>query len=72
MYRKMSETRLLQERDYVLHQLGLTMQRFQRVAALLCIGQKQSVSGRKLMQDMQEHYAQLEAIADELQYRRIP
>lgn len=86
----MSESALLKERDYVLHQLGLTMQRIQRISVLLCMGQVKEVTfpvddvnqiyfhpgfskiGKKLIEDLKLRYMELEEIADELEYRRIP
>lgn len=70
-YRRMSDRKLEQEQAYVLHQISLTMQRIQLVCALLPMGRKTALTGSKLIQYLELHYRQLEAIADEKQCRLI-
>ena len=70
-YRRMSDQKLEQEQTYVLHQINLTMQRIKVVSALLLIGKKTALTGSKLIQDLELHYRQLEAITDEKQFRII-
>jgi hypothetical protein len=70
-YRKMSDKKLEQEEAYLLHQIGLTMQRIQLVCAMLPIGQKSVLNGSKLIKDLEIHYRQLEAVTEEKQFRII-
>jgi len=71
-YRKMSDAALLKEQAYLLYQVSATMQRIQRWSVMLCTGQKVILTGTRLTEDLQTHLQALEAVADEIGFRKLP
>ena len=71
-YRKMSDRALEKEQAYLLHQISISLQRISQISVMLCMGQKNILTGTKLVGDLQAHYCALEALTEEKQYRQIP
>lgn len=70
-YRKLTDQQLQLEKKYLLDQIKNTVARIEVIANLLGMGHK-SLSGLKLIEDLEIHYKEYLNLVDEIEYRRIP